>query len=596
VALAFVVFCHSFRLLPVNRRYLAQGNGDLNIMNVSDDDDDLDDTKMGSFVLRKKESMNSLRRFPAPREARPYRAPSKEELMEEPTDNNDGGSVGVGSVRSSRASEAAGAAPSFRPKMIPRKSFESLRTSRDSYDEMEKSYKSQSNSWVTGGTSSSVSRSIDFESTVGENKENGSAWQTSKPSLKNKDRHEDYHDEANRRPERGTSRRESDDSDNTSRDDANKSAKRSDPTSIEEDDNDSDVIEIDVLKQAQEREAKTRSKNVLKDSAKHGQTPPRNQQENGKNSSERKLKKVPSLFAEDAAAEAGLPRKSGRYDDEDHSHKGMHGRNSSEWEQLVSDFEVKNSNTVTKPVVPFALQANVATKTAMNPNGMVRCFIVRDRSTYELYLEEPTKKLIAVATKMSLNRTSNYHLFDMTRGQIAGSKLSKKSGNYLGKLRAHDSNRTQYSLLTNATQREEIAGICFDPISTMNFLKEGSQPRKMLVAVPHLDYHKCPIANKVREDDESTSLSNILRKGVFTNRAMCFQNKEPVLENGTYRLNFQGRVTKPSVKNFQLVPLDQPDNVVCQFGKVGDDRFNLDFKAPICPLQAFSFALCQFNL
>jgi tubby-related protein 1 len=73
------------------------------------------------------------------------------------------------------------------------------------------------------------------------------------------------------------------------------------------------------------------------------------------------------------------------------------------------------------------------------------------------------------------------------------------------------------------------------------------------------------------------------------------ETKEPTFENGNYRLNFHGRVTVPSVKNFQLVSPDAPEQLVAQFGKVGDDRFHLDFKAPLTAYQAFCIALSQFN-
>lgn len=46
------------------------------------------------------------------------------------------------------------------------------------------------------------------------------------------------------------------------------------------------------------------------------------------------------------------------------------------------------------------------------------------------------------------------------------------------------------------------------------------------------------------------------------------QSREPTYTNGNYRLNFYGRVTVPSVKNFQLVSPDDLLHTVCQFGKV----------------------------
>jgi tubby-related protein 1 len=42
--------------------------------------------------------------------------------------------------------------------------------------------------------------------------------------------------------------------------------------------------------------------------------------------------------------------------------------------------------------------------------------------------------------------------------------------------------------------------------------------------------------------------------------------------------------------------VDNPDDIICQFGKVGEDKFHLDFKAPISPFQAFGIALTQFNI
>ena len=129
----------------------------------------------------------------------------------------------------------------------------------------------------------------------------------------------------------------------------------------------------------------------------------------------------------------------------------------------------------------------------------VRCFITRNRSslsnkmypTYELFLE-CTGQSIILAQKMQMNATSNYHLFDMTRGTI-GKELSKKSCNYIGKLRAQDGKRTRYTHVTNAVEREESAGICFDRPGLFQHFKEGNQPRKLRVVLPPLDSHCTPI-------------------------------------------------------------------------------------------------------
>lgn len=67
-------------------------------------------------------------------------------------------------------------------------------------------------------------------------------------------------------------------------------------------------------------------------------------------------------------------------------------------------------------------------------------------------------------------------------------------------------------------------------------------------------------------------------------------------------LNFHGRVTVASVKNFQLVasPENGPagpehDKIILQFGKVGKDLFTMDFRYPISAFQAFAICLSSFD-
>lgn len=74
-------------------------------------------------------------------------------------------------------------------------------------------------------------------------------------------------------------------------------------------------------------------------------------------------------------------------------------------------------------------------------------------------------------------------------------------------------------------------------------------------------------------------------------------NKTPVWNDETqsYVLNFHGRVTKASVKNFQLIHDTDPEYIVMQFGRTSDDIFTMDFRYPLCALQAFQIALSSFD-
>lgn len=67
-------------------------------------------------------------------------------------------------------------------------------------------------------------------------------------------------------------------------------------------------------------------------------------------------------------------------------------------------------------------------------------------------------------------------------------------------------------------------------------------------------------------------------------------------------LNFRGRVTVASVKNFQLVASEESvpagqdnDKVILQFGKVGKDLFTMDYCYPISAFQAFAICLSSFD-
>ncbi len=63
------------------------------------------------------------------------------------------------------------------------------------------------------------------------------------------------------------------------------------------------------------------------------------------------------------------------------------------------------------------------------------------------------------------------------------------------------------------------------------------------------------------------------KKGDETDMVVM-RNKPPKWNDqlGAYCLNFNGRVTHASVKNFQLVTEDDPDHVILQFGKVCSAR------------------------
>ena len=248
---------------------------------------------------------------------------------------------------------------------------------------------------------------------------------------------------------------------------------------------------------------------------------------------------------------------------------------------------------------------------------LVQCVIIRKRSygtidlfpMYELRLENPNgggdHQLLLVAIKQSMNKTSNYHFFDMTRGTI-GQIFNKKSGNYIGKLRSISMSRLDFYLIgNNEAVKEEYAGITFEQESILS-MSGGPKPRKVEVLIPKLYSDGTSISYKPKSHTskmahEGVHLCELLRSSntsILEPSFHFFQNKEPEKhpDTGSYNLNFNGRVSAPSVKNFQLVSADNTKDIILQFGKVNEDRFHLDFKTPFNAFQALALAICQFDL
>ncbi|KAB0400451.1 hypothetical protein E2I00_006444, partial [Balaenoptera physalus] len=137
--------------------------------------------------------------------------------------------------------------------------------------------------------------------------------------------------------------------------------------------------------------------------------------------------------------------------------------------------------------------------------------------------------------------------------------------------------------------REELGAVCYET-NVLGF----RGPRKMTVIIPGIDAQNQRIS--VQPQNEQESLLSRLQRGA-SQGLVLLQNKAPSWsdESGAYVLNFHGRVTRTSVKNFQIMHPDDPDYLVLQFGRVAPDTFTMDFRFPLCPLQAFAICLSSFD-
>ncbi|NXW35004.1 TULP3 protein, partial [Phaetusa simplex] len=240
------------------------------------------------------------------------------------------------------------------------------------------------------------------------------------------------------------------------------------------------------------------------------------------------------------------------------------------------------------------------------PRGItVKCRITRDKKgmdrslfpTYYMHLErdDNRKTFLLAGRKRKKSKTSNYLI------SVDPTDLSREGESFIGKLRSNlmGTKFTVYDhgvspvkarrLAEKADMRQELAAICYET-NVLGF----KGPRKMSVIIPGMNMNHKRISIHPRNEHESL-LSKWQNKNL--ENLIELHNKAPVWNDDTqsYVLNFHGRVTQASVKNFQIVHDNDPDYIVMQFGRVAEDVFTLDYNYPLCALQAFAIGLSSFD-
>nr|KAF6468499.1 TUB bipartite transcription factor [Rousettus aegyptiacus] len=265
------------------------------------------------------------------------------------------------------------------------------------------------------------------------------------------------------------------------------------------------------------------------------------------------------------------------------------------------------SPTAPEPAVDVEVQDLEEFALRPAPQGItIKCRITRDKKgmdrgmypTYFLHLDrEDGKKVFLLAgRKRKKSKTSNYLI------SVDPTDLSRGGDSYIGKLRSNlmgtkftiydngvNPQKASSSTLESGTLRQELAAVCYET-NVLGF----KGPRKMSVIVPGMNMVHERVSIRPRNEHE-TLLARWQNKN--TESIIELQNKTPVWNDDTqsYVLNFHGRVTQASVKNFQIIHGNDPDYIVMQFGRVAEDVFTMDYNYPLCALQAFAIALSSFD-
>ncbi|KAI7745139.1 hypothetical protein M8C21_024237 [Ambrosia artemisiifolia] len=274
-------------------------------------------------------------------------------------------------------------------------------------------------------------------------------------------------------------------------------------------------------------------------------------------------------------------------------------------------------------------------------DGPIQCYIKRDRATsiHRLYFgltpsEGERDKLLLAAKKIRKATSTEFAL------SLVADDFSRASSTYFtiydsqpptDAATLHNNNRSSQRF--HKKQVSPRVPACSYSIATISYelnVLRTRGPRRMNCIM-----HSIPVSS-VQEGgtaptpksfplsfDDKPSLSspsfkskdltatNSIVSTSSSSGSICFEpltlkNKAPRWHEQLqcWCLNFKGRVTVASVKNFQLVASVDPsrnvsaaeqDKVILQFGKIGKDIFTMDYRYPLSAFQAFAICLSSFD-
>ncbi|XWS31660.1 hypothetical protein CRYUN_Cryun23aG0095400 [Craigia yunnanensis] len=309
------------------------------------------------------------------------------------------------------------------------------------------------------------------------------------------------------------------------------------------------------------------------------------------------------------------------------------------WREIMKEI-------VKSPEISGKLTFPISLKQPGPRDSFLQCYIKRNRSkqTYFLYLglnqaSNDDGKFLLAARKCRRPTCTDYII------SLNGDDVSKGSSTYIGKLRSNflgtkftiydaqppnagakvtKSRSTRLINVKQVSPRVPAGNYTVAHISyELNVL--GSRgPRRMqciMDAIPASSIEPGGVAPTQTEFLHS-NLDTFPSLPFFRSKSTCSESFQAgllsgqkdgilVLRNMTPRwheqlqcwcLNFNGRVTVASVKNFQLVAStengvagQEHENVILQFGKVGKDVFTMDYQYPISAFQAFAMCLSSFD-
>ncbi|OAY81266.1 Tubby-like F-box protein 8 [Ananas comosus] len=284
-------------------------------------------------------------------------------------------------------------------------------------------------------------------------------------------------------------------------------------------------------------------------------------------------------------------------------------------------------------------------------DGMIQCFIKRDKSklTYHLYLCLSPGDFMICLYSSHVNASGAYVasgsnflgtkfiIYDTQPPYTNSAALCPPSGRTSRRFSTKVSPKVPtgtypiaqvtYELNVLGTRGPRKMHCVMHSIPASALEPGGSVPSQPDRLLPRLLEDSFRTASSITDrsiDFSSSRFSDIIgealtrdggeEEGAKGVQPLVLKNKPPRWHEQLqcWCLNFRGRVTVASVKNFQLIAATQQpaaatvppppatsssdhDKVILQFGKVAKDMFTMDYRYPLSAFQAFAICLSSFD-
>ncbi|DAZ98962.1 TPA: hypothetical protein N0F65_000494 [Lagenidium giganteum] len=251
------------------------------------------------------------------------------------------------------------------------------------------------------------------------------------------------------------------------------------------------------------------------------------------------------------------------------------------------------------------------TRAPKNGAQAIRCYVERDRHglnrlhpVFRLFLEDG-KQFLLCAQRRAGSKTANY-LLTMERNPT-----DRRSALIVGKLRGNWSG-SEYFIFDDGLSHSKTAidSNVRSILGVIEFAYDEMGPGKLNVRIPTVQ--EGGAGSKWKDPDlerGGPQARKVLNDHIRSN-SLFLRNKRPQFDakSGGHVLDFQGRVTMASIKNFQIQCDDLGDSTILQFGRVScqppgprtqcschKNLFIMDVKYPLSPLQAFAVCLSTLD-